>query len=308
VLDDLDSGKDIARHTERLLREAEALGRFPTPVEDIISAANLKQDDDPLFADSILAKAPAALAAKVRQLRGRAAAALDRQERVIYVDDGVDHDGRRRFKQLHEVTHDILPWQADTAYADTNASLSWRTRVGFEQEANQGGAELLFQRTRFEEIAGEYELGFGAVLDLANRFGASYHAAFRRYVETHRIPMAGVVLERSPCEASGTAYRRKEAVNSRSWVRRHEPVCGWPTVLRAVPYSFVDGIKTLGDQPLRSSLTYADLKNEQSTLQVEMWSNTYNVFVLLWLPRRERLRRRRVVAAGSSSGPSRSVS
>jgi hypothetical protein len=75
-----------------------------------------------------------------------------------------------------------------------------------------------------------------------------------------------------------------------------------------VPYSFVDGIKTLGDQPLRSSLTYADLKNEQSTLQVEMWSNTYNVFVLLWLPRRERLRRRRVVAAGSSSGPSRSVS
>lgn len=300
MLDDLESGEDIARHADRLLKEAGALGRFPTPVEDIIAAADLTQDDDPLFADSILQRAPAALAAKIRQLRGRVAAALDRQERVIYVDDGVDHDGRRRFKQLHEVTHDILPWQSETAYADTNGSLSWRTRVRFEQEANQGGAELLFQRTRFEEIAAEYAIGFGGVVDLADRFGASYHAAFRRYVETHRAPIAGVVLERSPCEPGAAAYRRREAVNSRSWVRWYEPTCIWPPVLRPVPYSFVSEIRDLGNDPLRCSLAYADLSNQPSTLDVELWSNSYNVFVLLWHPRRQRLTRRRLIAGRSS--------
>jgi hypothetical protein len=37
----LDAADDIARLTERLLREADANGRFPRPVEDIIAAANL---------------------------------------------------------------------------------------------------------------------------------------------------------------------------------------------------------------------------------------------------------------------------
>lgn len=32
-------------------------------------------------------------------------------------------------------------------------------------------------------------------------------------------------------------------------------------------------------------------------LNVEMWSNTYRVFVLIWKPRRERLKRKRVITS-----------
>ncbi len=109
----------------------------------------------------------------------------------------------------------------------------------FEQEANQGAAELLFQRELFRQIAADYEIGCGAIVELAEKFGSSMHAAFRRYVETHHSPLAGLVLEPSPCASEPFSYRRKEAFHSAAYTRRFgEPRC-WPTVLRENPYSFV---------------------------------------------------------------------
>ncbi len=43
MLGDLKSAKDIARATERLLAMAEARGRLPTPVDDIVAAAELAE-------------------------------------------------------------------------------------------------------------------------------------------------------------------------------------------------------------------------------------------------------------------------
>lgn len=292
MLDDLDSGRDIARHTEDLLRRADAAGRLPTPVEDIIAAAGLEEPADSLLSDSALAGVPEHLAAAMRKVRGKLHAVLDRRAREIHINPDVAIDGQRRFKQLHEVTHDILPWQGELAYADDAMTLSWRTHKRFEREANQGGAELLFQRELFTQMANDHKIGFPAVLELANQFGASYHASFRRYVETHRAPMAGLVLERSPCSREPVAYRRKEAVNSKSWAERYEPVRMWPDIIATPPYSFVSSIASLGDDEQRSAMTYPDLNSQPTTLQVEMWSNTYKVFVLIWVAQRERLKRR----------------
>ena len=41
---------------------------------------------------------------------------------------------------------------------------------------------------------------------------------------------------------------------------------------------------------------YPDLNNEITTLKVEAMSNSYRTFVLVWLPRREVLKRRRIIA------------
>ena len=49
-LEDLDSGEGIAAATTRLLQEADARGRLPTPVEDIIAAAKLEQPAESLDA------------------------------------------------------------------------------------------------------------------------------------------------------------------------------------------------------------------------------------------------------------------
>lgn len=262
---------------------------------DIISAAKLVEPSESLLSESALHGIPDYLAAKMRKLRSKAHALLDRKAREIHINPDIEHDGQRRFKRCHEVTHDLLPWQQDTAYADDNFTLSWTTRVLFEQEANQGGAELLFQRELFGSMAADYKIGFGAVLDLADMFGASYHASFRRYVETHRAPMAGVVLEKSPCQSSPLGYRRKEAVNSLSWVERYERPEIWPKLICATPFEFVTDISRLAERVHASQLAYPDLNNEQTTLEVEMWSNTYRVFVLIWVPQRQRLKRTRII-------------
>jgi Zn-dependent peptidase ImmA (M78 family) len=304
MLGDLDAGDEIARLTDTLLRKADAEGRLPTPVEDIIAAAKLTEAEEALFSESILAGLPKHLAAAMRRVSGKVSAALDRKERVIYISSDVAHDGQRRFKQLHEVTHELLPWQADTAYADNHLSLSWHTRVQFEQEANQGGAELLFQRTRFQAMAADYAVGFGGVLELADEFGASYHASFRRYVETHRAPIAGVVLECSPCEPGELVYRRKEAMNSKAWSARYEPASTFPKKLVSPPYDFVNDIQKLGgDSPLRSTWGYPNLSNETTMLDIEMWSNSYKVFVLAWVPQRERFKRHRLILPSVSTQP-----
>jgi len=230
-------------------------------------------------------------------------AVLDRRAKEIHISPEIQHEGRRRFKQVHEISHHILPWQSELAYADDYTTLSWSTRSQFEREANQGGAELLFQRRLFTEMAAQYKIGFAAIVDLANQFGSSYHAAFRRFVETHRQPMAGFVLECSPCRIEpSVGYKRREAVNSTAWPARFDPAVRWPPILYAPPYDFVKEIPRVnGFVPPRVQLGYPDLNGEIADLNVELFSNTYDVFVLIWVPQRERLKRERVIVEATPS-------
>jgi Zn-dependent peptidase ImmA (M78 family) len=302
MLDDLDSAADIARRTEKLLRAADANDRLPTPVEDIVAAAKLTEAEESWLSESALAGVPDYLAGKIRKLRGRAHAALDRRTHEIHISPHIDHDGQRRFKTLHEVTHDILPWQEDVAYADDGMTLSWSTRQEFEQEANQGGAELLFQRELFQTAAADYVVGFPAIVELSGRFGSSIHAAFRRYVETHKRPMAGVVLDKSPCQPDPLGYKRREALSSAAWTERYDSPSHWPKILVGAPYSFVNDINLLTSlSSPKPTMTYPNLNSEPTDLRVELFSNSYKVFVLLWPPRRERFKHKRILVSSSIS-------
>jgi hypothetical protein len=300
VLRDLDSGAEIAHHTARLLREAGVDGRLPTPVEDIIAAADLVEPAESLLSDDAIADAPGHLKRAMAKLRHKVEALLDRKAKEIHLDPTIHHEGQRRFKQLHEVSHKILPWQEDSAYADDRKTLSWTTQRLFEQEANQGSAELLFQRDLFAAMAADYETGFASIVELHKLFRASIHASFRRYVETHKQPMAGVVLRSKPCQLEPIGYRRQEAVNSESWTELYGPVAAWPTTL-STPFSFVDRVAGLEtNQIRRCSFTCPDLNNEMTALNVELFSNFYRVFVLLWPPRRERFKRRRILVSSEA--------
>lgn len=300
MLDDLASGPDIARHTERLLKRADVKDTLPTPVDDIVAAAKLEEPAESLLSESAISEAPAHIRAAMRKLRGKASAVLDRKAREIHLNPDIQHEGQRRFKKTHEVTHHILPWQEELAYADDNMTLSWKTRKEFEREANQGGAELLFQRELFQSMAADYGIGFAAVVELADMFGASYHSSFRRYVETHKQPMAGLVLDASPCQRDPVGYRRQEAVHSAAWTERYSSA--WPRVLCPQPYTFVNEVPRVHEvKPPRCTLAYPNLNHESTELQAELFSNTYRVFVLVWVARRERLKRKRVIVPASAT-------
>lgn len=301
MLEDLDSGHEIARLTDGLLRRADAYGRLPTPVGDILAAAELTESVDTFLTAGSIAQAPAHLRAVLARVSSKVHAVLDRRTREVHINPATDPAGQQAFKRLHEASHELFSWQHIDAgragFADDGWTLSHRTHVLFEREANQGAAELLFQRDRFTNIAADYAVSFASIIELADMFGSSIHATFRRYVETHRGALAGVVLASGPCERSPLAFARNEAVASRAWRHRFDDPAQWPYVLREQPFGFVQqarACRALASP--KGEWTYPDRDNESCTLRVEAMSNTYRTFVLIWLPRRELLKRRRVIA------------
>jgi len=170
--------REIEKHTRELLKRADAKGHFPTPVDDIVAAAGLEEPKESLFSGSVLAQAPPHLRRAMHKLTGRVRAVLDRREREVHVDPTIHNHGRRNFHKLHEVTHDILPWQRALGYADDDGTLAQSVTDAFEQEANIGASYMLFQFEAFTDVSREYSIGQGSIMGLADLVGASGHATF----------------------------------------------------------------------------------------------------------------------------------
>jgi hypothetical protein len=295
MLRDLDSNDEVVRATERLLRLAEVRDRLPTPVEDLIEAAKLTRGDDDLFDDRTIDDAPAYLRSAIRAVRHKIHAVLDRRRRLVYVDPSITHDGRRRFRALHEVGHAILPSQNADVHVDDSSTLSWLTKVKGERDANQAGSELIFQRERFTRMATEYEIGLATVAELAGYFGASIQAGLRRYAEFHHRPVAAVVLNVSPCGREPEAYRRYEAICSPAWERTFERPDTWPRTLEETVYPWVTGARLAANAPREWNGQWPDRDNTMAPVRAEIMSTSYRLLVLLWQPRHEFLRRRRTL-------------
>jgi hypothetical protein len=296
----LASGKEIARLSEELLQRADAADRWPTPVDDIVEAAVLDEPDevqDSPFSFAFLSRAPKYLRKAVALIdSGRIRALLDRRERTVHLDPTIEHEGRRSFLRLHEVSHDRFPWQSELAYADDDSTLAWWTGKLFEQEANQGAAELLFQRERFRKMAADYRIGMAAVSELAGTVGASLRATLRRYAESHSACICGVVLEPSPVQLDPLAFRRREITQSAAWTERFGS--SWPRVLEMGAFPFLEAIGNplLG---MDGRLTWPDLDCQPVQIHVETVSSRFAVLLLVWVPRREVLKRKRILAGAA---------
>lgn len=292
MLNDLPSATQIASLTEGLLQRADAAGRWPTPVDDIVAATDLTEPASNPLSPSILARAPKQLRNAIKAIgAGKIRALLDRRERTVYVDPSVEHEGRRSFLRLHETCHELFPWQQELAYADSDLTLSPSTWRLFEREANQGSAELMFQRERFATMAADYAINMGAVMELAGTVGASLRATLRRYAETHRRPVCGIVLEASPVSFTPLTWRRKEVSMSPAWVERFGST--WPAQLSVAEFEF---LKAIGTAHVADDLVFPwpDLDNQPVGIRAQAHSSRHAVLVLLWAPRRERLKIKRV--------------
>ncbi|OIQ77491.1 hypothetical protein GALL_408140 [mine drainage metagenome] len=288
MLDDLESGAEISKHVDRLLRKADAYGRFPTPVDDIVAAAGLQQADDYVFDDSFVSQAPAAIRSIVRGVRDRIMGLVDRRARVIHISPNIEHDGKRRFIKLHETVHEILPYQQSLLFADDNETLSSGTKRLFEKEANQGAAEFLFQGTGFAKDASDLEISIPAIWGLATRYGSSFHAAVRRYAETHDGAVAAIVLECTPRSNDPPTWARQECLTSRSWITQFGPA-RWPILMDAITYPFLTSLTI----PSLDQVPLADVNGSTVETRVETYQTPYSSFVLLWVPQRRRLLPRR---------------
>lgn len=191
---------NVQRHADRLLLEAAAYGRFPTPVDDLLAAAKLEVVDDELLDDGLLRrflhKATIAGVAAFKSALSKVVGLFDAADRLVLIDKTLPRP-RIPFVKLHEAGHGSLPHQS-RVYAlihDCLQTLDPDTTDLFEREANVFASEVMFQRETFSRHAHEQEFGVKVPMGLAKQFGASNYATFRRYVGTNPRACCLIVLE-----------------------------------------------------------------------------------------------------------------
>ncbi len=293
---DLESRKEIEQRVDRLLRQAGARFRFPTPIEDIVAAQQLqlsKSATSPL-AIAILSTAPQALKEKLRGFRFNLLAMLDRPERFIHVDPN-DLEVRRRFSTCHEVGHDLCSWQSELYYLDGPEQLKPQIHDLFEREANYAGAELLFQREVFCQVARGYQPGAATIKVMAAYFGASIHATFRQYVTTSSELLLGFVLSHQPWRETPTTYQFavRDTFASERFTAAFPLLDLPPRWLATQNYPDLASAWDQLQNTSSSSEGYLQIPSrtgEDYLLRFELFSNSYHLFLLAFKPEQKRLR------------------
>jgi hypothetical protein len=222
---DDDSSLDDSRR-ERVRKEAlkmliktGAIGRFPTPVEDVLSAAKLEVVPEDLanlpFMDRMRNKAVGSLKRALSKLLG----VIDIKGGLVFIDHTVKA-AKQTFLKLHEVAHSFLIWQRD-AYSvieDCESTLESKTADLFDREANLFATEVLFQLDSFIQETADSPFGIKVPLGLTGKYGASAYAAIRQYVSKNHRACAVVVLnppESNP--AFGFQVTTRRVVVSAPW-------------------------------------------------------------------------------------------
>jgi hypothetical protein len=200
---------------------------------------------------------------------------------------------QQRFDTCHEVTHSLLPWHRELLYLDGAEQLDPAVQDLIEREANYGAASLLFQQEKFNMLARSYPTGIASVLYLADLFGGSYHSAFRLYAESSLDCVAVLVLRRSPIidpdDNKNLLFAIKQVFSSMAW----QKVFDWPQqslrILSGRDYPALlwswDRLSHRGWQETCNLMPLSTHGGEVRDVRIELFSNTYNLFLLVSLSR-----------------------
>ncbi len=277
MLDDFTKG-EIAKVSHDLLKISKGYDVFPTPVDKILDCSNLIVNKtinlstvEPTFYNR--------LSISFTQAFDKFRALLDRREKTIYLDLSQTRQ-RQNFVKLHEIGHEVLPWQKETyEFLDSDDTLDPYQKEQFEAEANFFASLTLFQHNRFEKEMKPLPLSMDSAHYLAKRFGSSVHAALRRYVEHSDCRCALLILQ----DISGQGLFPQCTVRDYFTSPLFEKDFGkieWNTTL-GFTWSFVKDYyykkkyKKDGQISLKTS-------NGSVDFQYHFFDNSYNAFVLFF--------------------------
>lgn len=296
-----DSASDIEKYTGNLLRAAGVGDKLPTPQNDIIECAELVLEggidlDD--YGKSLFNKSKEALFSGLKKILG----VLDVREKVIIISPDVS-DPQKPFITYHEVTHNILPWQVDTYkyFADNNEILRQDIKNQYEKEANFGSTKLLFQGDRFRKEAMDYEFSLRTAIKFKEDYCSSFHSTFWHYVSTNSTCCALLVMRKSDLaeirsNSMEYPYNLFYPITSKSFRNEFGGV--------EIPdryYSNHPFIAPMNNPLYSSSDVYEgevyllNRNGERVDLKFEGWSNSYNLFVLVWKKDFSLIRKKKVV-------------
>ena len=275
----------VEKQAQGLLDRADAWDRFPVPVDDILSAANVRVTPtgafDPDTIVSYLRGKAAVAGARIKSAIGKVFGLYDAKEAVIHIDNTVV-DAKQTFLKLHETGHHDMPTHRKLFrfFQDCNKTLSPDVADQFEREANNFARFLLFKGPTFAQHAADYPLDIKTPMRLARTFGSSVYAAAREFARTnHR---ACVIFALEPLENDqGSGFRAP--------VRRIEPSpafvaqFGRPTVEAVTRDHLLWPVIPIDRRMTEAvPLAVTDRNGQQHECLAEAFDTTYNILILLY--------------------------
>jgi Zn-dependent peptidase ImmA (M78 family) len=275
----------IRRHADKLLKDASALGRFPTPIDDLMDAAKLiVVDDETLsetFIQQLVSKAKAGVAT-IKSALSKVLGLFEANDRLVIIDPGTPKP-RVPFIKLHEAGHGTLPHQSKIykLIHDCEQTLNSDITDLFEREANVFASEVLFQGDVFSTEAHDQDFSMKVPINLAKKFGASNYATFRRYVTTNHRACCVVVLEPSEYDDRGlfTATVRR-VVMSTSFELIYDGKVLCRTVNNSHPLA--PAVPGKGRRMISArEIIMIDRNGDQRVCMAEAFNTTYQTLLLL---------------------------
>ena len=270
-----ESALEVSNYAKRALRAADATGKLPTPIDDLLAAAkvgNLKIDHDvkESFYARLNGSAKQAFETMWQQVRGIA----DLRRRVTYVDENTSQT-RVRFAKGHELGHQILPWhKLNPGRFDDDKSLNCDAEEIFDAEANFFSAEVTFQGDRFSQIVRDYAFGFDTIFHVAQLHDASRHATAWRCIDEHDEAVA--LVPYWPCKFKLGDFYRGKIVASSTFLRRFSVI--------DVPRRLAQDHPWMAAQDsslIHNDMISLDCDGGKFSFEWEAWWNGYALLVML---------------------------
>ncbi|RWK53161.1 ImmA/IrrE family metallo-endopeptidase [Mesorhizobium sp.] len=272
----------VRSEAERALREAGALGVFPTPIADIMVAAKLEEVQEDVLNEGFLASMRRKAGAALKSALSKVIGLFDARAKLVFIDRTL-HVVKQAFVRLHETGHGFMAWQKDL-YAiveDCEQTIDPEIADLFDREANTFASEVMFQLDTFTEEAEQKPFGIMVPVRLSSRYGGSIYAAVRRYVfRNHR---ACVVLVLNPPELiQGDGFRasiRRVVASPRFTEIFGSPA--WP--VHFTPSDEIGAVVPIGKRRASGKRTFAltDRNGDRHECIIEAFTQTHQVFVLI---------------------------
>lgn len=275
----------VRKEAERALREAGALGVFPTPVAQIMAAAKVTVVEEDVLNPGFLAKLRAKAektGQAVKRALGKVLGLFHASEGLVFLNQTLKAV-KRRFVSLHEAGHGFMPWQRPmyAVVEDCEKALDASTAELFDREANVFAAEVLFQLDAFRDMAEGEPFEIWTPVNLARRFDASNYAAIRQYVSKNHRACAVVVLN-MPELVPGDGFRAslRRPIQSDRFTELFGAYA-WKDVY--TPDDPIGALVPIGKRRSsgKQSICLVDRNGVRHDCIAESFSTGHNVFVLI---------------------------
>lgn len=269
-----------------LLSRGDAWGRLPTPIDDLMSAAQLRLAPISAFDEGAMRRYLRQADEQVERLLRRALdkvlGIFDVRADVVHIDPAVSPP-KQAFLKLHETGHKELPHHRQTYrwIQDCSQHLAPEVAALFEREANTFATIVFFQDDGFAKFTADLEFGIKVPMRAAKTFGASIYASMREYVRRNHRVCAVVVLDPTEAgDARGLVAPVRRIEFSPAFRRRFGGLT-LPTELTAV-YALMRFVP-LGNRRMSRPDSFAliDRNGERHEFVGEGFRTPHNTFILM---------------------------